>query len=118
MRFHERRECGSNPVQLRFSERDTHLSGFIQQIYNFNNLKYDKKTYKRIANELQYYRNAFAHGDIDKELKGDFISDTIILEWLIYCIVLKTAEYTHDEIFNIVNTIFVRRFEDRETESE
>ena len=26
MRFHERRECGSNPVQLRFSERDTHYS--------------------------------------------------------------------------------------------
>ena len=113
-------------TEISFSERvlyalkefDDVLSGFIQQIYNFNNLKYDKKTYKRIANELQYYRNAFAHGDIDKELKGDFISDTIILEWLIYCIVLKTAEYTHYEIFNIVNIIFVRRFEDRETESE
>lgn len=126
--------------QLSCSFEGTNDTDFLIQIYEiiqrmffflchrrsilFNSIKVkcidynDKYTYKRIANELQYYRNAFAHGDIDKELKGDFISDTIILEWLIYCIVLKTAEYTHDEIFNIVNIIFVGRFEDRETESE
>ena len=104
-----------------FSERVFHalkdfddvLSDFIQILYKYNNLKYDKKSYNKIADELQNYRNAFAHGDIDNELKGEFILDTIILEWLDYCIVLKTVGYENDEIFNIINIIFHRRFMDR-----
>ena len=33
MRFCERRECGSNPVQLRFSERDTHTSNIENEFW-------------------------------------------------------------------------------------
>lgn len=94
-------------------EFDDILSAFIQRVYKYNNLTYDKKSYNKIADELQNYRNAFAHGDIDKEMKGEFILDTIILEWLNYCIVLKTVGYDNDEIFNIINIIFDRKFTDR-----
>lgn len=111
-------------TESNFSERvifalrdfDSVLSKFIQRIYKYNNVKYDKKTYSKIANELQKYRNSFAHGDIDNKIKGQFILDTIILEWLNYCIILKTAGYTHDEIFNIINTIFHQSFINREIE--
>ncbi len=103
----------SEKVLYALREFDDILSAFIQRVYKYNNLTYDKKSYNKIADELQNYRNAFAHGDIDKEMKGEFILDTIILEWLNYCIVLKTVGYDNDEIFNIINIIFDRKFTDR-----
>ena len=105
----------SERVLYALRDFDDVLSEFIQILYKYNNLKYDKKSYNKIADELQNYRNAFAHGDIDNEMNGEFILDTIVLEWLDYCIVLKTVGYDNDEIFNIINYIFHRRFMDRKT---
>lgn len=113
-------------TQRSFSERVLHalkdfdgvLSDFIKLLYKYNNLTYNKKSYYKIADELQSYRNAFAHGNIEKELKGEFILDTIILEWLNYCVVLKTAGFNGDEIFNILNMIFHRKFVDRKVEKD
>ncbi len=108
-------------VDRKFSEKvlyalkdfDDILSVLIKQIYRFNNMTFHKNTYKEIAEDLQYQRNAYAHGDIDKELKENYICDTIILEWLDYCMVFKSLGYSNDEIFNIINAIFNRRFRER-----
>lgn len=83
---------------------------FIKNLYRMNNMKFDKNSYKQIADDLQYQRNAYAHGDIDKKLATNIISDTIILEWINYCLVLKSVGYNNNEMFNIINAIFDRNY--------
>lgn len=89
------------------------LSDFIKKIYKLNDMEFNDKTYNQIADDLQYQRNAYAHGDIDKEMKDNIISDTIILEWINYCMVFKTVGYSNDEIYNLINSIFKRNCEER-----
>ena len=73
----------------------------------------EKETYAKIAERLQSQRNDFAHGNIDKEMNDNMVSDTIILEWLNYCMVFKSIGYSEDETFNIINQIFNRGFTDK-----
>lgn len=103
----------SEKVLYALNDLDDVLSVFIKQIYRFNNMTFHKNTYKEIADDLQYQRNAYAHGNIDKELKDNYICDTIILEWIDYCMVFKSLGYRNDEIFNIINAIFNRKFKER-----
>ena len=48
--------------------------------------------------------------DFDKKLADNIISDTIILEWIDYCLVLKSVGYSDNEMFNIINAIFDRNY--------
>lgn len=96
----------SEKILYALKDFDAVLSNFIKYIYRLNNMEFSKSTYAEIADDLQYQRNAYAHGDIDKEMKENIISDTIIMEWLNYCMVFKKIGYTDDEIFNLINSIF------------
>lgn len=101
-------------IQYALNDCDSILSAFINNIYNLN--KMEKETYSKIAERMQSQRNNFAHGNIDKEMNDNMVSDTIILEWLNYCMVFKSLDYSEDEIFNIINQIFGRRFTDKTIE--
>ena len=103
----------SEKVLYALKDFDSILSNFIKYIYKLNNMDFNENTYHQIAEDLQYQRNAYAHGDIDKEMKENIISDTIILEWLNYCMVFKKLEYTDDEIYNLINSIFRRNAVER-----
>ena len=46
-------------------------------------------------------------------MKPNIITDTVILEWLNYCMVLKMAGFNETEIFNIINVVFQRNHEER-----
>ena len=70
----------------------------------------------QIADDLQYQRNAYAHGQIDREMKDDIILDVIILEWINYCMLFKQMGYGDVDIFNAINQIFNRGFVDRKPE--
>lgn len=90
------------------------LMEFIKWIYALNNMSLDeKKVYNEIAEDLEYQRNAYAHGNIDREMKPNIITDTVILEWLNYCMVLKMAGFNETEIFNIINVVFQRNHKER-----
>ena len=90
------------------------LMEFIKWIYALNNMSLnEKKVYNEIAEDLEYQRNAYAHGNIDREMKPNIITDTVILEWLNYCMVLKMAGFNETEIFNIINVVFQRNHEER-----
>lgn len=90
------------------------LMEFIKWIYALNNMSLDeKKVYNEIAEDLEYQRNAYAHGNIDREMKPNIITDIVILEWLNYCMVLKMAGFNETEIFNIINVVFQRNHEER-----
>lgn len=103
----------SEKILYALNDLDDVLSVFIKHIYELNNMTFHKNSYKEIADALQYQRNAYAHGDIDKELTENYICDTIILEWIDYCMVFKSSGYSNNEIFNIINAIFDRRFIER-----
>ena len=106
------------PEKIRYALKDFDevLSVFIKNLYRMNNMVFDKKSYKQIADDLQYQRNAYAHGHIDKKLADNIISDTIILEWIDYCLVLKSVGYNNNEMFNIINAIFDRNYVEKPIE--
>lgn len=106
----------SEKILYALKDFDNVLSVFIKNLYGMNNMIFDNKSYNKIANDLQYQRNAYAHGDIDKKLADNIISDTIILEWIDYCLVLKSVGYSDNEMFNIINVIFDRNYIEKPTE--
>lgn len=55
----------------------------------------------------QSHRNAFAHGDITKEIDSDIVLDYMVLQWVIYCIVLEQVGYSKIEITRIIHYIRV-----------
>lgn len=103
----------SESILYALKDFDDILVDFIKQIFGFNNMKYTTKTYSDIAKDLERQRNAYAHGNIDKEMTEHIVSNTIILMWLNCAMVLKQVGYNRDEIFNIINAIFDRHFKER-----
>lgn len=100
----------SEKILYALKDFDDVLSVFIKNLYRMNDMEFDKNSYQKIADDLQYQRNAYAHGDIDKKLATNIVSDTIILEWIDYCLVLKSVGYSNNEMFNIINAIFDRNY--------
>ena len=88
------------------NEFDSILKQFIDDIFKLNDEPVD--TYETIANRISEHRNAFAHGQMDKELDDMIVLDINILEWVNYCIVLKYLGYDDESIFLIIKSIFNR----------
>ena len=91
---------------------------FISQLYALNRLNADAPKYEQIGDRVQKQRNAFAHGQIDRELDEMMILDIIVLEWLVYCMVLGEIGFTDIEIFNITNIVFRRDFVPKQPEAQ
>lgn len=106
----------SEKLLIALDDCDSILSPFISRIFSLNMLSVPP--YVEIANDLQQQRNAFAHGDIDKDLKENIVLDVVTLEWLNYCLVLKQVGYDEVDIFNIINQVFQRNFKKRKKEDE
>lgn len=101
----------SEKIQIALTDCKGILQPFISRLYELNDMQ--EESFAQIANDLQYQRNAYAHGAIDRELKENIILDVLILEWLIYCMVLKQLKYDEVDIFNAINHIFERGFADK-----
>lgn len=106
----------SERIQYALTDCSSILEPFIKRLYLINNM--DVAQYSQIANELQYQRNAYAHGDIERDLKDNIILDVIILEWLNYCMLFKQVGYDEVDIFNAINQIFTRGFVDKKKEAD
>lgn len=106
----------SEKIQCALNDCNPILEPFIKLLYAINDM--EVATYAQIADGLQYQRNAYAHGEIDRELRDDIILDVIILEWLNYCMLFKQVGYDEVDIFNAINQIFNRGFMDRKREAE
>ena len=98
----------SEKILYALKDMDQVLSPFIRQIYSFSKQDFNPRGYSKIAEDLQSYRNAYAHGNIKVTIGDDFILQTIILEWLNHCMIFKMAGYSKDEIFELINVIFER----------
>lgn len=64
--------------------------------------KWYGKDVSKLANELNEWRNELAHCKNNYELKRDTIIATQLVEHINYCIILRQANYTDDEIRNIL----------------
>lgn len=101
----------SEKIQIVLTDCKAVLEPFISRLCAINNM--EEESFSQIANDLQYQRNAYAHGAIDRELKENIVLDVLILEWLVYCMVLKQLQYDEIDIFNAINQIFERGFADK-----
>jgi len=103
--------------KIRHALNDCHpiLSDFINQVKKWNEVEND--SYPEMADRLQEQRNNFVHGNIGEEVDDRLSLDVIILERLTYGMVLKSAGYRDNEIFNIINHIFERNFSDKAIEN-
>ena len=106
----------SEKIKFSLEKYNDALLLFIQNLYGLNRLDTDEINYAKISERLQNQRNAFAHGQIDRELDEMMILDIIVLEWLVYCIVLGKIGFTDVEIFNIINAVFRRNFVPKQPE--
>lgn len=100
----------SGKIQYALNDCKSILEPFIERLYAINGM--EVATFEEIADELQYQRNAYAHGAIDRKLKENIVLDVIILEWLNYCMLFKQVGYDREDIFNAINQIFTRGFRD------
>jgi len=92
-----------------YKENDDVLNGFIKILYGWNKIDVSECKYSKIAERLQYQRNAFAHGKIDIEMKELAGLDLMTLEWLIYSMRLKQLEIDTTTCKKIINELFGRR---------
>lgn len=104
----------SEKIQYAFKDCNSVLEPFIKRLYSINGMEVASAS--QIADDLQYQRNSYAHGQIDREMKDDIILDVIILEWINYCMLFKQMGYGDVDIFNAINQIFNRGFIDRKPE--
>jgi len=61
----------SEKLQFALKDCNTVLEPFIKRLYAINGM--EVATVSQIADDLQYQRNAYAHGEIDKELRDDIV---------------------------------------------
>jgi len=102
----------SEKIQYALKDCSNILEPFMKRLYALNDM--EVAPFAQIANDLQYQRNAYAHGQIDRELRENIVLDVIILEWLNYCMLFKYLGYDELDIFNAINQIFTRGFMDRQ----
>jgi len=82
---------------------------FAEALYTLNNHAFDFDVVKKdMSSRIEYHRNAFAHGNIEKEVYSEIILDLLILQWLTYCVVLDQCGYNQKDIITIVDKIFDR----------
>ena len=104
----------SEKIQYALKDCANILEPFMRRLYAINGM--EVAPFAQIADDLQYQRNAYAHGQIDRELKENIVLDVIILEWLNYCMLFKCIGYDEIDIFNAINQIFTRGFIDKTKE--
>ena len=104
----------SEKIQYALKDCANILEPFMRRLYAINGM--EVAPFAQIADDLQYQRNAYAHGQIDRELKENIVLDVIILEWLNYCMLFKHIGYDEIDIFNAINQIFTRGFMDKTKE--
>lgn len=104
----------SEKIQYALKDCESILRLFMKRLYAINGM--EVAPFAQIADDLQYQRNAYAHGQIDRKLKENIILDVIILEWLNYCMLFKYIGYDEIDIFNAINQIFTRGFMDKTKE--
>jgi hypothetical protein len=68
---------------------------------NTDNLKTTK-----LAKRITEHRNAFAHGNIDKEIDYNISLDSLVLEWLYYTMYFKKMDISSVNIKKIINKLF------------
>ncbi|WP_144559937.1 HEPN domain-containing protein [Shouchella miscanthi] len=93
-------------MQKALNEHDVILTPFIKHLYSFSNIK--NYSNQDISSRLAEERNNFAHGNLDKEFKGDSVYDLLLLEWLYYVIVLKEIGLSDKKIQKSINKLFHR----------
>lgn len=98
-------------IQYALKECSSILDPFIKHLFIINTI--DIPSYSKIANDLQYQRNAYAHGEIDRTLDKNIILDVIILEWLNYCMLFQHIGCDKNVTFNVINQIFTRRLKEK-----
>lgn len=76
---------------------------FGNYLYNINEEKFN---YNDIGERLSKQRNAFAHGDIDKDFIDTSLLDAIYLERIIYIIQLKYYGVSTKNIKRSINDLF------------
>jgi len=104
----------SKKIRHALKDCDPILSDFIELVRKLNDIEND--SYPEMADRLQEQRNNFVHGNIGEKIDDRLVLDIVILEWLNYCMVLKSAGYRENEIFNIINRIFERNASDKAIE--
>lgn len=105
----------SGKIQFALNDCKAILDPFINRLYSLNGMT--AASFEEIADVLQYQRNAYAHGAIDRKMKENIVLDVIVLEWLNYCMLFKQIGYDEVDITNAINQIFTRGFRDKEKES-
>lgn len=104
----------SGKIQFALEDCKSILNPFMERLYALNGMTV--ASFEEIADELQYQRNAYAHGAIDRKMKENIVLDVIVLEWLNYCMLFKQIGYDKVDITNAISQIFTRGFRDKEKE--
>lgn len=79
---------------------------FIRTLYSINSL--EEPSYEQIGKRLSKERNNYAHGNISAEIDHLVVLDVLVVEWLLYIMVLKEANYSSQVIKKIINKLFNR----------
>jgi len=87
-------------------EFDNVLKIFVNHIYSLNQI--EDFSYEDISERIQYERNNFAHGNLDKEFNSLAIIDFLVLEWLYYAMILKDIGISDINIQKSINDLFKR----------
>lgn len=93
----------SDKIQYTLNRYEDILLPFIAFIYALNEEPLNDDYKKTIGNRVQDHRNAFAHGDIQKEIDPNIILDLHVLQWSIYCIILEAIGFTTLEMKKVVH---------------
>lgn len=87
-------------------EFDNVLKIFVNQIYSLNQI--EDFSYEEISERIQYERNNFAHGNLDKEFNSLALIDFLVLEWLYFAMILKDIGISDINIQKAINDLFKR----------
>lgn len=93
----------SNKIQFALNKYEDILLPFIKFIYALNKEPLTTDYKKIIGDRIQAHRNAFAHGNIQKEIDFNIILDLHVLQWLVYCIILEAMGFADVEIKKVVH---------------
>ncbi|WP_289116844.1 HEPN domain-containing protein [uncultured Dubosiella sp.] len=69
-------------------------------------LKTNNFDFVEIGEEIAHQRNNFAHGNIDKEFKEEALPAVIILEYMVYCMQLRSFGFSDEQIISSINQLF------------
>lgn len=91
-------------------ESDEVIKDFIKSMYTANDIEAEFFKPNAIAERIQKYRNAFAHGNLNLEFNRLIIFDLPVLEWLYYAMVLEDIGVSNENAKKCINDLFQRGY--------